>query len=89
MVIAPVGIPAKCETTHVYLSIGNGMKSVKLYVYTLRTSDHKIKMIQEEGQELKFGKMSTWPTTLLSYTVRITNNVVLLKTQSGQQLKLP
>ena len=90
LVVNPLGtIPAKSEFSHVYLSIGNGEKSLKVYVYTIQMSDHKVTLIQEQDREVKVERVEKWPKTLLSYAVKITNEVVLLKTQNGQRMKLP
>ena len=90
LVVNPMGtIPAKSEFSHVYLSVGNGEKSLKIYVYTIQMSDHRVTLIQEQDKEVQVEAIPKWPKTLLSYAVKITNEVVLLKTQSGQRMKLP
>ena len=90
LLIAPLeGMPAKSETTHVYLSISNGEETVRIYVYTIDVTYHGMTLIQRAGSQIEIGRIPKWPANPWAYSVPITNHSVLLKTVKGDKLKLP
>ena len=90
LLITPLeGLPARSESSHVYLSVSNGEKTLRLFVFTIDVTYHGMSLIQKAGQRIELGALPRWPSNPWSYLVPITNHMVLLRTAEGRKLKLP
>ena len=64
-------------------------ESLRLYIYTISTSDDLVQLIQMRGKQIKFGEIPNYPRQLVYYKIGITNETCVLELDSGQNLKLP
>ena len=82
-------MPGKGHKSNVCLNLSNGYESLRLYVYTISTSDDLVWLIQIHGKQIRFGEIPKYPKQLVYYKVGIMNGFCVLELDNGQNLKLP
>ena len=82
-------MPGKGHKSNVYLNLSNGYESLRLYVYTISTSDDLVRLIQMRGKQIRFGEIPKYPKQIVYYKIGITNKIYVLKLDNGRNLKLP
>ena len=68
-------MPGKGHKSNVYLNWSNGYESLRLYVYTISTSDDLVWLIQMQGKQIKFGEIPNYPRQLFYYKIGIDNGI--------------
>ena len=76
-------MPGKGHKLNVYLNLSNGYESLRLYIYTISTSDDLVWLIEMCGKLIKFGKIPNYPRQLVYYKIGITNEICVLELDNG------